>query len=126
MESELGDFVDLLHCGGEFGFGVVLKALFEGLQDFLAVAVSDGHYEGEVEFLFVVVVEILEAVEFFGGALVYAGALLFLAGGWREFVVGVVASSRHPQANTRAEFAVLSFGVGSYSGSSGQVGMGPD
>jgi hypothetical protein len=48
--------VDFLHRGCEFGFCVVVEALFEGFQDFLAVASPDGHYEGEAEFFLIAAV----------------------------------------------------------------------
>jgi len=92
----------------------------------VAVAVSDSHYEGEAEFVFVAAVEFVELFVFFGGALVYAGGLLFLAGGGGEFFVGGGSPAMAVRSYTWLEFGAISFGVGSYSGFSGQVGMGSD
>jgi hypothetical protein len=74
--------VDFGYRCSEFRFGIVVQPRGECSQYFFAVAASYGHYEGEAELVFVAAVEFVELFVFLGGALVYAGALLFLPGFW--------------------------------------------
>ncbi len=85
METEPGDLGDLGEGGGEFRRGVVVEAGLEGVQNAGGIVALYRNDERKLEASFVLGIEGLESLVFFGGEPIESSPRLFLDRGRCHF-----------------------------------------